>query len=91
MKTIVLKSNNTSIYRADDSITIDTSGDRIKWLDSDGGVIQIIADIATSDLTVHSNVTEVRSDVEYLKGTSVKIEDWEGHKYSYDGTNWVEL
>ena len=32
MKTIVLKSNNTSIYTADDSITIDTSGDRIKWL-----------------------------------------------------------
>ena len=91
MKTIVLKSNNTSIYIAGDGVTIDTSGDRIKWLDSGGGIIQIIADIATSDITVHSNVTEVRSDVEYLKGTSVKIEDWEGHKYSYDGTNWVEL
>ena len=91
MKTIVLKSNNTSIYTADDAITIDTSEDRIKWLTPDGAVIQIIGDIATSDLTVHSNVTEVRSDVEYLKGTSVKIEDWEGHKYSYDGTDWVEL
>ena len=91
MKTIVLKSNNTSIYTADDAITIDTSEDRIKWLTPDGAVIQIIGDIATYALTVHSNVTEVRSDVEYLKGTSVKIEDWEGHKYSYDGTDWVEL
>ena len=91
MKTLVLKSNNTSLYMTSDEMTIDTSEDRIKYRDNAGNIGFIIGDIPTEDFTVHNNVTEVRSDVEYLKGTSVKLDDWEGHKYSYDGTNWVEL
>ena len=90
MKTIVLKSGNISLFLVGDGMTIDTSGEKISW--GAGGMnANTIGDIPTADLTVHSNVTEVRSDVEYLKGTSVKREDWVGREYSYDGTDWVEL
>jgi len=44
------------------------------------------------EVEVHENVTEVKevggTSGEYLKGTTIKLEDYEPMKYTYDGSAW---
>jgi hypothetical protein len=78
MKTIVRKSDNTSAFLLPDESVVDLSGSRLVI---DAGTIM---DLAPSDINVHENVTA--GDV--LVGTSTKIAEWIGNKFTFNGTAW---
>ena len=78
MKSIVRKSDNTSAFLLPDESVVDLSGSRLVI---DTGTIM---DLAPSDINVHENVTA--GDV--LVGTSTKIAEWIGNKFTFNGTAW---
>lgn len=71
MKTLVLNSNNASIWKFDDDKVLDIQSDKIVV----GEPAELyISDCNTSNVTLYENVTIP--------------DDWDGHKYLFDGTTW---
>jgi hypothetical protein len=81
MKTIVRKSDNTSAYLLPDTAVVDLSGTRLSVT---GGAIFTVMDLPPNSVNVHENVTA--GDV--LVGTSTKITEWIGNKFTFNGTAW---
>ena len=92
MKTITID-NNASVYIFNDDrdVTIGSDGTTV-GADSNDLIKKVaynISDMTTSSATMHTGVSETKSSVEYLKGTSVKVSDWYAHRYLYDGSAWT--
>jgi hypothetical protein len=83
MKTIVRKSDNVSTFLLEDGANVDLSGAEIRVTGSSAFTIAPHA-CAPSDVNVHENVTA--GDV--LVGTSTKITEWIGRKFTFNGTAW---
>ena len=83
MKTIVKTSNNISKFLLEDDSEVDLSGVEIHVSGSNSFYISAQM-LAPSDVTVHENVTA--GDV--LVGTSTKITEWIGNKFTFNGTAW---
>ena len=80
----------TSLYIIPDDMAVNLSKACVELgVDISGNPQLIIGTPKTAHLTLHSDVTEIKSDgIEYLKGTTHKVSDWLGHRFTYDGTNW---
>lgn len=75
MKTIVETSTNLSKYLLEDSVSVVIGENNITV----GDPAQfIIADLDNSTATLHTDVSNAP-------------EDWEGNKYTFDGTIWTEV
>jgi hypothetical protein len=83
MKTIVRKSGNVSTFLLPDDADVDLSGVDIQVTGAANFTISPQA-CAPSEADVHENVTA--GDV--LVGTSTKITDWIGNKFTFNGTAW---
>ena len=83
MKTIVRKSGNISTFLLSDGADVDLSGAEIRVTGDTTFTISPQA-CAPSDVNVHENVTA--GDV--LVGTSTKITEWIGRKFTFNGTAW---
>ena len=81
MKTIVRKSDNTSVFLLPDGANVDLSGVR---LSVSGETTFTVMDLPPDSVNVHENVTA--GDV--LVGTSTKITEWIGNKFTFNGTAW---
>ena len=78
-----------SIYLFKRAVAVDVSGEVPIIRDGTGRIILTIGDLKSGHINVHNSVTEIKTEkLEYLKGTSIKVEDWYGHKYTYDGSSW---
>jgi len=83
MKTIVRKSGNISTFLLPDGANVDLSGAEIRVTGDITFTISPQA-CAPSEADVHENVTA--GDV--LVGTSTKITEWIGRKFTFNGTAW---
>lgn len=83
MKTIVRKSGNISTFLLSDGADVDLSGVEIRVTGDNVFTISPQA-CAPSEADVHENVTA--GDV--LVGTSTKITEWIGRKFTFNGTAW---
>jgi hypothetical protein len=91
MKALCVRSDGMCLYLLDDAAVIDMSA----WQDGHGNnMVKLgstnFASYTSAELQLHSNVTETRSSVEYLKGTSFTKDSWRGTRYKYDGTDWTQ-
>lgn len=95
MKTLVPSSSswlgeNISKYLVDDSTPIDLSGGAITIGTGDSKIVIVAGgNWPPSEAVLHENVTEIVDEVEVLKGTSIKISEWEANKYTYNGSVWA--
>ena len=95
MKTLVPSSSswlgeNISKHLIDDAVPIDLSGDAITIGTGDSKVVIVAGgNWPPSEAVIHENVTEIVDGVEVLKGTSIKIYEWEPNKYTYNGSVWA--
>ena len=91
MKTLVSTGSNlvvnVSRFLVDDTFNIDISGPEIVV-----GDMKIMAggNWPPAEAVVHENVTTITDGVTYLKGTSIKAEDWVASKYTYNGSVWAD-
>ena len=78
---------NVSYFLEADSLNIDISGPEIVV-----GNMKIMAggNWPPAEAVVHENVTTITDGVTYLKGTSIKAEDWVASKYTYNGSVWAD-
>jgi len=83
MKTIGRKGGNISTFLLPDGTIVDLSGAEIRVTGDITFTISPQA-CAPSEADVHENVTA--GDV--LIGTSTKITDWIGRKFTFNGTAW---
>jgi hypothetical protein len=75
MKTIVETSTNLSKYLLEDSISVAINESTITV----GEPAQfIIGDLNSATATLHTSVSNAP-------------EDWEGNKYTFDGTDWAKV
>ena len=95
MKTLVPSSaswmgENISMHLVADNIPIDLSGGAIT-INTGPNKIMIVAggNWPPAEAVIHENVTEIVDGVEVLKGTSIKISEWEPNKYTYNGSVWA--
>lgn len=96
MKTLVPSSaswmgENISMHLVADNIPIDLSGGAIT-INTGPNKIMIVAggNWPPAEAVVHENVTTITDGVTYLKGTSIKAEDWVASKYTYNGSVWAD-
>ena len=83
MKTIVRKDGNISTFLLPDGADVDLSGAEIR-ISGDANFTISPQACAPSEANVHENVTA--GDV--LVGTSIKITEWIGRKFTFNGTAW---
>ena len=76
MKTIVETSTQLSKYLVSDTSVITPSSENIH-IDQDGSVF-FICDLNSTNTTVYENITN-------------SPEDWEGNKFTFDGSTWTEV
>ena len=91
MKAICTKSNNRCEHLLGDDVLLDMAG----WQDGNSNNMPLINGIKyvtykSDELDLYTDVTEVRSGVTYLKGSSYTVDSWRGGRYEYDGTNWTQ-
>lgn len=78
-----------SVYLFKSAVAVDVSGEVPIVRDAKGEIILVISDLKSAHVNVHDSVTEKKSDnLDYLKGTNIKVTDWAGHKYTYNGSTW---
>jgi len=73
-KTITFNESNISAYLYDNDVPIAVESNRLVVGDP---AERIIADMNSSNSTVHENVTAPA--------------DWKGNRYTFDGTTWTEI
>ena len=91
MKAICTKSNNRCEHLLEDNAPLDMAG----WQDGNSNNMPLINGIKyvtyrSDELDLYTDVTEVRSGVTYLKGSSYTVASWRGGRYEYDGTTWTQ-
>ena len=78
-----------SVWFFEKGTTVDVSGEVPIVRDAKGEIVLTISDLKSAHVNVHDSVSETKSDgLAYLKGTNIKVTDWVGHKYIYDGSSW---
>ena len=75
MKTIVENSTQLSKYLLEDSISVALNESNITVADP---AQFIISDLNNATATLHTSVSNAP-------------EDWEGNRYTFDGTDWTEV
>ena len=95
MKTLVPSSaswmgENISMHLVADNIPIDLSDSAIT-INTGPNKVVIVAggNWPPAEAVVHENVTTITDEIMYLKGTSIKVADWEPNKYTYNGSVWA--
>ena len=78
-KTITRKSNNVSVFVLHNDATVDLAATPNATVRGNtGGTVDFdIGDLNSSNATVHEGVTAP--------------EDWQGNRYTFDGTTWTEV
>ena len=78
-----------AVYLFKSAIAVDVSGEVPNIRNAKGELILTSSDLKSAHVNVHDSVSETKSDgLAYLKGTNIKVTDWIGHKYTYDGSTW---
>ena len=78
-----------AVYLFKSPTAVDVSGEVPIVRNAKGEIIVTISDLKSAHVNVHDSVSETKSDgLAYLKGTNIKVTDWMGHKYTYDGSAW---
>lgn len=75
MKTIVETSTNLSKYLFEDNVFVAMAADNITVGDP---ALFIIGDLNSTTATLHTDVSNAP-------------EDWEGNRYTFDGSTWTEV
>ena len=95
MKAIATNSASESGYHSmGENVVVWLVNEGIPITTANGGLLKVGSMIVQQPLaahfTVHDDVSEIKSDnLEYLKGTNIKVTDFFVDQYTYNGSAWA--